>query len=119
MILEEILVLVVLHWICDYLLQTREMGDNKSSSWYYLLQHTLVYSVFIYIGLLLYGLEDNSALGQFMTLTFLLHTATDYFTSRAVKRLYAQKRMYETFAVMGFDQALHHAQLFICYDLLL
>jgi hypothetical protein len=54
-------------------------------------------------------------------LTFLCHFITDYITSRIVKKRFEDKYYGSpipnlgAFTVIGFDQVLHYAQLFLTY----
>lgn len=61
--------LIILHFIADFLLQSREMGKNKSSDWGYLTLHLLIqYIVFLpvlgvtwsLINALVHGLIDRN-----------------------------------------------------------
>lgn len=69
--------LLILHFLGDFILQSNWMALGKSKSWYPLLIHTLVYSAcFLPFGLL------------FWAITFVTHTATDFFTSRWTSKLW-------------------------------
>ena len=53
MTLLEILSIIFIHWIADFVLQTDEMAKGKSKYWEPLLSHTIVYScVFAIAGIL-------------------------------------------------------------------
>lgn len=102
--LTTILLLVWMHFIADFVLQSDKMAKNKSSSNKWLLAHVATYSlVFIPIGLV-YALVN-----------FALHFIVDYFTSRITKRLYAGGKIHWFFVVIGVDQALHLTALFGTY----
>lgn len=75
----DVIVIVLLHWVADFILQTRWQGNNKSKSLKALLSHTTTYSLCF---LLLFPLLGTKTLG-FVLITWMLHTLTDYFTSRA------------------------------------
>lgn len=47
--LEVLIAIMLLHWIADFLLQSKEMAINKSKSNYYLFQHVLVYTLTFYV----------------------------------------------------------------------
>lgn len=124
MTLIEIFSIILLHWIADFLVQTRWQGENKSKSWIALLGHTLSYTGFWLlagIGWVSFILENGSVFTNvlwFCGITFILHTATDYFTSRWTSKLFEKKKMHIFWAVIGLDQILHYMQLFITYKLL-
>jgi len=134
--LHIILGIIIIHFIGDFILQTDKEAKNKSSSWYYLLSHTLSYStIWIVIGSLYGVVIDNVWLGfQFGGITFICHTITDYFTSRLNKKLmpirdYKENReegikwysfpygesYHKFFIGIGGDQVLHYIQLFLTY----
>ena len=134
--------IILIHFIADFCVQTDEQAKKKSSSWYYLLAHTLSYStIFVVIGSL-YGVGmGNNWLGlQFGGITFICHTLTDYFTSRLNKYLAPERfnivlknvitkddsekvfwhfpkgeSYHNLFVSIGGDQVLHYIQLFLTF----
>lgn len=42
--IKIIILILFIHWIADFWCQTDKMAVNKSKSWTYLLQHTLIYT---------------------------------------------------------------------------
>jgi uncharacterized membrane protein len=58
---------------------------------------------------------ENLNLIWFAPITFVFHTATDYFTSRQVKRLFAKQDYHNGFVWVGADQILHYVQLILTY----
>lgn len=47
-----LILMLIVHFIADFLLQTREMGKNKSTSWKFLLQHIgIIFICFLPFGL--------------------------------------------------------------------
>jgi len=88
-----------------------------------LVNHTLTYSA---ISTLFWAvLIPFGNLLLFFAITFLLHTATDYITSRIVSRKFANHEYGSpipntgAFTVIGFDQVLHYIQLFGAYYILI
>lgn len=115
-----IISLLVIHYIADYLFQTREQGNGKATSLYLLCEHVFTYMNIVGLGLcvmLLTGIAPSigSHIWIFMWLTFVLHFATDFITSKATKILWTQKKEYATFAVMGLDQLLHTGGLIVTW----
>ncbi len=106
--------LVVIHWIADFVLQNDWMALGKSKRWLPLLTHTSIYSA-CFIG---FG-------WKFVGITFLLHTLTDYFTSRITSKLwfmrdhgedpasgwrltqYLSWNRHYFFVMIGLDQLIH------------
>jgi len=127
-------IIILIHFIADFVLQTEEMAVNKSKDGHALFSHVLTYStVWLFASCLLLGYSrhnenywwyvENSIL--FFGTTFLFHYWTDYITSRITSRKFANKEYYAkfprlgAFAVIGFDQVLHYAQLFYTYHFII
>lgn len=97
---EYVLILLVLHFIADFILQSDWMAKNKSKSWSPLLSHIGIYTFcFLPFGI------------KFALINGLLHLIIDYFTSRATSQLWARGETHWFFAVIGFDQLLHMISL--------
>lgn len=119
MSLVEILSILFIHWFADFVLQTDKQAKGKSKNWNDLLMHTANYSVFwLLIGVLIFPIEKQLNVFYFVLITFICHTATDYFTSRLNSRLYQENKIHEFFVSIGFDQYLHYIQLFTTYYIL-
>lgn len=102
--LESILLLVWVHLLGDFILQTDKMAQNKSKSDYWLWKHVLVYSAcFVLFGLV------------FALVNALLHFVTDYVSSRITSYLWKRERRHAFFVVIGIDQAVHLSCLFVTY----
>ena len=120
------LYLITLHFIGDWLLQSHWMAINKSKDNVALLYHTGVYSATLLLGLvaaklLLPSLMLFSAfqLLKFVGVNFVLHTVTDYFTSRCTSALWAKQDWHNFFAAIGADQLIHYLTLAITFVLIL
>jgi hypothetical protein len=102
-----LLVLLTTHFIADFPLQNDWMALNKSKRMGALLCHTLIYSMcFFYCGI------------SFMLVTFLLHTLTDFITSRINSKLWLAEKRHWFFVCIGFDQLLHAYQLLLTWEYL-
>jgi hypothetical protein len=115
----QIILIIFIHWVADFLLQTKTMATNKSKNNYWLFTHVFVYSLtWFIIGISMFDLKPVI---QFTVLTFIFHFTTDYFTSRWTNKLYKRKKYYgfpSFFSVIGLDQFLHYLQLIVCYEIL-
>jgi hypothetical protein len=113
----QIIIIILIHWVADFLLQTQKMAINKSKDNYWLFLHVLVYSlIWFFIGLFFFNII---IVLLFSIITFICHFITDYFTSRWTSKLYKQEKYYgfpAFFSVIGLDQFLHYLQLIICYE---
>ena len=130
--ITEILVLIISHWIADFLTQTRWQADNKSSNNLALASHVGTYTVTLFIifslscivlwhSVATNQIEDlgfDSNILWFFPITFVLHFITDYITSRVTSYFYRTKQIKNFFSVIGFDQILHYVQLFLTYHFL-
>jgi len=115
--LIEIFSILIIHWVADFVLQTDKQAKGKSTSWDCLLSHTIVYSIIWLIISIIYGgiTNSNPIILLFAPITFICHTATDYYTSRANSQLYKEGNTHGFFVSIGFDQILHYIQLFLTY----
>ena len=108
--LSQIVGVILLHFIFDFVLQSHWMASNKSKNNTALFCHVSVYT----IGLCLIGMmfgEDN-LIGVYWVLgNAALHFATDYTTSRITSKLFA-KDWHNFFVVVGIDQVLHYVTIF-------
>ena len=102
--LNTIIMILCLHFVSDFILQSNWMAQNKSKSNLALFTHVLVYSLpFMLIGFW-YAIINAS-----------LHFIIDYFTSRATSKLWKEEKVHWFFVVIGLDQTLHFICLFSTY----
>lgn len=121
-----IIVILIIHWMADFALQTEKQAKGKSKNWDDLLSHTYTYSLVWYCLLPFYVIffTDNYIQWTgtyFILITFICHTITDYFTSRITSKKYQNNHFYgfnSFWFWIGFDQILHLTQLFLTYKLL-
>lgn len=102
--LSSVILLLVLHFVSDFLLQSDWMAQNKSSSNKALGLHVLLYSIPFIIISPIFALINGVA-----------HFITDYVTSRITKNLWEKKEVHWFFAVIGLDQLLHYIVLFATF----
>lgn len=122
----EILYMLFIHWVGDFLLQNTNMATNKSKSNYWLSMHVLTYTAtWIYpvwaYDIWIHPLSIWSII-LFLLVTGVSHFITDYFTSRWTSKLYKAEKWYgfpAFFSVIGLDQLLHFTQLILSYKYIL
>lgn len=121
--LIEIFSIILIHWFADFVLQTDKQAKGKSKNWSDLLGHTFNYTICwcIPIAILFAFYKQSFPLNVattslfFMIITFISHTITDFYTSRANSQLWEDKNVHGFFVSVGFDQVLHYVQLFLTY----
>lgn len=118
--MDIFLLIIITHWVADFIFQDEKWALGKSKSWEPLLCHTIMYSllwippVYVFTGNLIYTFI-------FVIITFIAHTTTDYFTSRVVSKLFAKGHLGSSipnlgaFSAIGFDQVLHYTQLILTW----
>ena len=110
------ILIVVMHWIADFIFQAEEWSLGKSKTWTPLLKHTAIYSILWYFPVAIMTGEWLLPFA-FVGITFFAHTITDYFTSRVVSKKFAKGYYgspipnFGAFSTIGFDQVLHYVQL--------
>lgn len=102
-----VLVIVWMHFVSDFILQSDKMAKNKSKSNAWLSYHVLVYIAPFY---LVFG-------GMYAGGNYCAHFFTDWVTSRITSRLYKAGKTHWFFVVIGLDQAIHITTLLLTYEL--
>ena len=122
--LYTVFIILIVHWIADFVLQTDKQAKGKSNNWNDLLEHTINYSIVWLPTMVLLCFINNIELINikipflFFIITLVCHTITDYFTSRLNTKLWNKGDVHNFFVSIGFDQVLHYVQLFLTYYLL-
>jgi hypothetical protein len=85
--IKTVILLLTFHYISDFLLQSREMAENKGKSIAWLTLHVFIYSVAMSFGFhILSGFEYTSDMMvkiiHFFVITFSTHWITDFITSK-------------------------------------
>lgn len=119
--------LLFIHFVADFIMQSDWMAQNKSKKFYPLFIHVAIYSYIFFIGSIIIGslfLQDSYLQTLpvksliFAGITFICHFLTDFVTSRINSYLWSKKEVHWFFVSIGFDQLLHYAQLFLTWNLL-
>lgn len=132
--------LFVLHYIADFLLQSRNMGKNKSSNYRILLTHISIIFVVITLGLwilvpikiaakvglvncVIHGLIDKNIWNIYKVVTgFRLIGVGGNLTHQEKVTIFNQFKYWEDklfYDTIGFDQLLHSLTLLLVYGMYL
>lgn len=125
-----IVYLMVLHFISDFVLQSREMGKKKSSDFVWLLRHLLIICSVFYIGLVPFLFMRSITGPKFLfvpLLNVIIHGLIDMniwnvYKFSVLKRggditwKYWDDHLFYT--TIGFDQMLHTITLIILWNVL-
>lgn len=103
--IEIIFTILLLHYIGDFLVQTRWMGENKSTNVNALGAHIFTYFLCLIPLGLTYALANS-----------VLHLITDSVSSRLSKHFYSTNQMHGFWSTIGADQLLHMIALFGTYQ---
>lgn len=124
----DLIIIFILHYIADFLCQSREIADKKGKDIKYLLLHGLDYTlvmtgILISIGLISTIISYNIGYTWVQLLSFgvingLLHTITDFISSKFTSKFYTKKSYHSFFNVIGLDQLIHTITLIITYNLI-
>lgn len=122
--LYVIIVLLVAHYVSDFVMQNDYMARNKSNKNLPLFLHGLTYtcSMLIITCIAFYSKYDLSLVVQFVLINGILHTAVDFFTSRVASsankagKLGGQIPNFGFFSIIGIDQLIHYTMLFFIWS---
>lgn len=103
--ITAILLILLLHWLADFLLQSDWMALNKSHNSDALMAHTTVYALCF---LPFFGTH-------FALVTWATHTVTDAITSRVNAKLWQENQRHWFFVAVGLDQLIHYIMLLGTY----
>ena len=96
------ILIIWIHFIADFILQSDKIAINKSKNIKYLFYHCFVYS----IPMLLFG-------WKFAIINGVAHFLVDFITSKITFYLWNINQRHWFFTTIGLDQAIHITCLFI------
>ena len=130
-------ILIVIHYVADFMAQTEEMALGKSKSFKILLKHTGIYTFIFYLAFALWCIYQNHFgtitvqdmgwspwLFLFFPIIFVTHFIIDYVSSKITARKFEKKQYYTpipnfgAFSIIGLDQVAHYGTLFLTYYIL-
>jgi len=112
--ITNVLLILLIHTVADFFLQSRKMAENKGKSVYWLSVHVLIYSVATTFGWLAFTTSPLVLFGV-LQITVLTHWCTDFVTSRLSGYFYLKGNLYGFFSTIGVDQLIHATTLLLTY----
>lgn len=114
--LASVLIILLFHWLADFVAQPHWMSIGKSTSWKILSYHSwrIAYGSLAAGALIIFMVYGNNAsdlqwwkVWGFVGINGGSHFLIDAVTSRINAKLWKQERVHEFFVSIGFDQFLH------------
>lgn len=110
--IQIFIMILLIHFLADFGLQTHEQSQNKSSSNKWLFYHVGVYTLIWGVAFFFLPIKDIflTFWGWFLfcILIGVPHFITDYITSRVGKPFWEKGDLHNGFVVIGFDQVVHY-----------
>lgn len=126
MFFSFVIIIVIFHYLGDWVYQTRYMADNKSKNWRALTAHISVYSLFLFYGAITWAALAELPVREYFWIIVLwvivnsvLHGITDNITSRITSHFYQKQNFKRFFDTIGFDGMIHYLTLWISAKLIL
>lgn len=107
--MTTIYVLLVAHFVGDFLCQTDWMALNKSKRWDALALHVLVYT--LVLATFIFPMPSEAS--GWLVVNAAAHFVQDAVTSRINARLWQANARHWFFVGIGADQLLHYVTLFV------
>lgn len=116
MTLTVFLLLVWLHFVADFIMQSDEVSKSKSSNNAILLYHVTLYSLPFAPFAAWYFPQSYWIALAWVWINVAAHFVTDYITSRMTTKLWRAGEVHWFFVVIGADQAIHMSTLVLTFQ---
>jgi hypothetical protein len=111
-------VFILAHYIGDFVLQSRKIATEKSSSILALSIHVAIYTATILVFSFLVDFTAHQR-SVFVIYNGLLHFITDYISSRVTEKAWSDGNIEKFWDTIGFDQFAHIYSLYVIYGMLM
>ena len=101
----NLILLLIAHFIGDFVCQGRKMADNKSKNMWWLLTHGFLYTTSLFLFMIT-QYSFSIVLG-YSLLNGVIHMIVDKISSTFTSKHYKNNDFYEMFCVIGADQMIH------------
>ena len=109
-------VLLIAHFVGDFICQSDWMALNKSKRWDALAWHICAYSAVLFLITMWVSPREFPQFGAFIAVNAPAHFMQDAITSRINARLWQANQRHLFFVGIGADQLLHYVTLFVTMD---
>jgi len=122
-----IFIILIAHFLSDFVFQSDWMAKNKSRYFHILIIHCLIYSLtfLCMVSLWIYTFGESIEILQFglswfIVLAYLFgtHLIIDFITSKINTELWRAGKRWKFFVCIGADQLIHYCMLFIPLEIL-
>ena len=114
--INDICILLIAHFIGDFLCQNRYIATRKSEDFLVLTFHVIIYSTVMYL-VSSFFLSNKINVDYFNAFNFIAHLITDFLTSRLNKFNYKRHGVgYLFFSGIGLDQLIHSLTIILSYN---
>jgi len=120
--LKTIFIILIVHYIADFIMQTEIMASKKSENIYWLGTHCFIYGVGIFFLLFLCNILSFIVISSYFYLFLfalgnaIFHFLIDFTTSKIETYFYLKKMNRAFFNVIGIDQLAHVIILLISFN---
>jgi hypothetical protein len=102
-------IILISHWVGDYLLQFNAIANHKSHSIRWLTLHVLIYTSVLFAGaLFIFSWEEGL---RYCAVNAILHFVTDLVTGKFSSKYKSNPRIF--YPIIGFDQLIHTVTLLL------
>ena len=117
-----ILIILIAHFIGDFVLQSDKIASNKSKNSEILYVHCWLYSIPFYVSGTIISIIDSKwnskeciLFGLWILFNIHFHFVIDYVTSRITSKLWVNNKRHLFFTAIGADLLIHYIVLLVTY----
>lgn len=118
--MKIVLLILLTHFVADFIFQTDKQAINKSTSNLWLTKHVLTYMLGLQTFAIIHVIFFlDIQIYTWVVVNGVLHWITDYFTSRLNSYLWKKEMRHWFFVGIGADQMIHYTCLLLSYEMLI
>ena len=107
------IIILICHWVGDYLLQFNAIANQKSEHLGWLALHVLIYTSVLFVGVLfIFHLQEAM---YYCAVNAAFHFVTDFVTGKFSSKYKSNPRIF--YPIIGFDQFIHTVTLLLTLSL--